>query len=77
MLVHIFRGAGLVFGFTEDSNGTNLPSQYGPWTAFKSLDLKRDAEPTPGVNTSECLDDIEKYGLHVTDAHVRFTGRVA
>jgi len=77
MLVHSFRGAGRVFGFTEDSKGANLPSQYGPWTAFKSLDLNRHGEPTPGVNTSECLDDIEKYGLHVTDAHVRITERVA
>ena len=77
MLVHIFRGTGRVFGVTEDANGTNLPSQYGPWTAFKALDLNRDGEPTPGMNTSECLDDIEKYGLHVTDAHVRITERVA
>ncbi len=30
MLVHIFRGVGRVFAFTEDANGTNLPSQYGP-----------------------------------------------
>ena len=77
MLVHIFRGVGRVFAFTANSDGTNLPSQYGPWTAFKSLDLNRDGEPTPGVNTSECLDDIEKYGLHVTDAHVRITDRIA
>jgi hypothetical protein len=76
MLVHIFRGVGRVFGFTEDSNGTNLPSQYGPWIAFKSMDLNRTAEPTPGVNTGECLDDIEKYGLYITDAHVRITERV-
>jgi hypothetical protein len=77
MLVHIFRGVGRVFAFTANLDGVNLPSQYGPWTAFKSLDLNRDGEPTPGVNTSECLDDIEKYGLHVTDAHVRITDRIA
>lgn len=77
MLVHIFRGAGRVFGCTEDANGTNLPSQYGPWTAFKgALDLNRDGEPTPGLNTSECLDDIQQFGLHVTDAHIRITERV-
>jgi hypothetical protein len=76
MLVHIFRGAGRVFGVTEDATGSNLPSQYGPWTAFKALDLNRDGEPTPGLNTSECLDDIQKYGIHVTDAHIRITERV-
>jgi hypothetical protein len=75
MLVHVFRGTGRVFGVTEDATGTNLPSQYGPWTAFKTLDLNRD-EPTLGLNTNECLDDIQKYGLHVTDSHVRITERV-
>ena len=75
MLVHIFRGTGRVFGVTEDATGTNLPSQYGPWTAFKTLDLNRD-EPTLGLNTNECLDDIQKYGLHVTDSHIRITERV-
>jgi hypothetical protein len=76
MLVHSFRGTGRVFGFTEDANGAKLPSQYGPWTAFKALDLNRDGEPAPGVNTSECLDDIQKYGFHVTDAHIRITERL-
>ena len=76
MVVHIFRGTGRVFGCTEDANGANLPSQYGPWTAFKTLDLNRDGEPTPGLNTSECLDDIQKYGLYVTDSHIRITDRV-
>lgn len=65
-----------MFGFTKDANGAKLPSQYGPWTAFKVLDLNRDGEPTPGVNTSECLDDIQKYGFHVTDAHIRITERL-
>ena len=37
MQVHIFRGTGRVFGVTTDAKGTNLPSQYGPWTAFKVL----------------------------------------
>lgn len=65
-----------MFGFTEDATGSNLPSQYGPWTAFKALDLNRDGKPTPGVNTSKYLDDIQKYGLYVTDAHTGITERV-
>jgi hypothetical protein len=76
MQVSIFRGTGRVFGVTEHATGANLPSQYGPWSAFKTLDLKRDGEPTPGVDTQECLDDIEKYGVHITDAHVRITETV-
>lgn len=73
MQIHIFRGPGRVFGFTQDARGANLPSRFAPWTAFKSLELHRGGEPTPGVNTDECLDDIERYGFHITDAHVRIT----
>jgi hypothetical protein len=58
MLVHIFRGTGRVFGFTEDAAGAKLPSQYGPWVTFKTLNLNR-GEATPGVETDACLDDIE------------------
>jgi hypothetical protein len=76
MQVHSFRGIGRVFGFTEHAMGANLPSQYGPWSSFKTLDLNRAGEPTPGVNTKECLDDLEKYGFHITDAHVRITEKV-
>jgi hypothetical protein len=39
------------------------------------LELRR-GEPTPGVKVDECLDDIEKHGFHVTDAHVRITESV-
>ena len=76
MLVHIFRGPGRVFGCTEDATGANLPSQFSPWTAFKSIELSRDGEPRAGVNANECLDDIEKYGFHITDAHVRITEKL-
>jgi hypothetical protein len=76
MLIHIFRGPGRVFGCTEDVMGANLPSQFAPWIIFKSIELSRDGEPTAGVNTDECLDDIEKYGFHITDAHVRITESV-
>jgi len=73
MRAHIFRGLGRVFGVTEDATGANLPSRFGPWTAFKPIDLNRDGNPTPGVDVNECLADIEKYGFHISDAHVRIT----
>lgn len=72
MQVHVFKGPGRVFGVTEDSAGSNLPSRFAPWESFKAIDLRR-GEPTPGLNTDECLDDIERHGFHVTDAHVRIT----
>ncbi len=73
MRVHLFRGSGRVFGCTKQANGENLPLQHGPWSAFKELDMDRNGAPIPGINTNECLDDIEKYGIHITDAHVRIT----
>lgn len=75
MLLHVFRGPGRVFGFTEDAMGANLPSRFAPWNTFKSIELNRGV-PQAGVNTDECLDDIEKYGFHITDAHVRITESV-
>jgi hypothetical protein len=75
MQVHFFRGPGRVFGATGDIIGSNLPSQLSPWSAFKTVSLSREGEPTPGVDADECLDDIEKYGFHITDAHVRITDR--
>ncbi len=76
MQVHTFRGPGRVFGFTEDATGANLPSQFAPWSAFKSIELTGNGEPTPGVDAAECLADIERYGFHITDAHVRITEKV-
>jgi hypothetical protein len=73
MQIHIFRGTGRVFGCTENATGSNLPAKYGPWTAFKTINLERNGNPTPSLNTVECLDDIETYGFHITDAHVRIT----
>ncbi len=70
--VHVLRGQGRVFGFTLDHQGTNLPGQYGPWTAFKTIELYHD-EPYQGVDAGVCLDDIGKYGFHLTDAHQRIT----
>ena len=75
MKVHIFRGPGRVFGFTGDDEGTNLPASYGPWTSFKSLDMIKGGTQ-PGVSVDECLNDIERHGFHLTDAHVRITEQV-
>jgi hypothetical protein len=74
MQVHIFRGVGRVFGFTRDDDGGNLPAPYGPWTAFKSFDLNRGDTQT-NFDVRACLDDIEQFGFHLTDAHVRITDK--
>jgi hypothetical protein len=75
MQVHIFRGPGRIFGFTAQNDGSNLPAQYAPWAAFRTLDVARGTHQV-SFDVNECLDDIEKHGFHLTDAHVRVTERV-
>jgi hypothetical protein len=33
----------------------------------------QQGESMPGVDVAECLADLEAFGVHVTDAHVRIT----
>jgi hypothetical protein len=75
MQVHTFRGTGRVFAFTTGGNMENLPERYAPWTPFKTIEMER-GQSQPGVNVDECLDDIARHGIHVTDAHVRITEQV-
>lgn len=70
-----FRGPGRVLGVTADATGANLPARFAPWVSFKSVELNRD-KPNPGVGPGECLDDIEKHGFHITDAHIRIVDQV-
>lgn len=72
MQVHLFKGPGRVFAVSADPTGADLPARYAPWAAFKTLELRR-GEATPGLDVDECLDDLEAFGVHVTDAHARIT----
>ena len=64
-----------MFAVVESGKATALPEKYGPWSRFKTLDLVRD-QAQPGLDVDECLADIERYGIHVTDAHVRITEQI-
>ena len=72
MQVHLFRGPDRIFGFTSDLSGANLPPQFAPWSHFKTVEMQH-GESMPGVDVAECLADLEAFGVHVTDAHVRIT----
>lgn len=61
-----------MFAVTTDPTGANLPTKYAPWTVFKTIQLQEDT-PTPGVDANDCLRDLEAYGVHITDAHIRIT----
>jgi hypothetical protein len=72
MQIQVFRGTGRVFAFTESSSTIDLPERYAPWTLFKVIEVV-PGQAQPGVVADDCLDDITRYGIHVTDAHVRIT----
>jgi hypothetical protein len=73
MFVDVFRGTGRVYAITESGVGmSKLPKRYGPWTAFKTIELVK-GQPTPSVHVEECLADLAQFGIHVTDAHSRIT----
>jgi hypothetical protein len=71
MTLYAFKGPGRVFGFSTNPQGANLPKNF-PWEPFKTIELDRGVE-VPGVHIDECLDDVERYGFHLTEAHRRIT----
>jgi hypothetical protein len=75
MQVDVFRGTGRVFAVIESGGANKLPEKYEPWSLFKTIELVR-GQAQPGVDVDDCLDDIARYGIHVTDAHVRITNQV-
>jgi hypothetical protein len=72
MRAHLFRDPGRIFAVTTDSTGLKLPKKYAPWTALKTVELEKDIL-TPGLDVNECLQDLENYDVHITDAHIHIT----
>jgi hypothetical protein len=71
MLVHVFRAEDRMFAFTAIATGENLPPRaISEWRPFKTIELAR-GQSTPGVDVDACLEDIARYGFHVTNGHVR------
>ena len=75
MQVDVFRGTGGVFAVIESGGKRNLPEKYRPWSLFKTIELVR-GQAQPGADVDDCLDDIARHGIHVTDAHIRITEQV-
>jgi hypothetical protein len=72
MRFELFGGRDRLFAVVATGGSDKLPERYGPWTHFKTPELTRGSS-LPGLNVEECLDDMERHGIHVTDAHVRIT----
>jgi hypothetical protein len=76
MEVFIFKGVG-VHGFTSDQTGKNLPAEFGPWNFIRSEAMNAGEGPRIGVNTDDCLVDIERKGFHISDAQIVISRRGA
>jgi hypothetical protein len=65
MQAHIFRGPGRVFGVTEDATGANLPSRFGPWTAFKPRPEPRwKSDAGGGCERMPCRHREVRFSYH-------------
>ena len=63
MRVHIFRNPLDLYGSTTDHAGRNLPADAGPWTHWKTFEMKRGGEaPFSGFDVDEVLDGLERDG---------------
>ncbi len=73
MKLYVFSGSGEFYGLTENKTGDNLPSQFGPWKDFKTIEMNEGELARIGVNTDKALTDIKTKGYHVTKVQTSFT----
>jgi len=60
MITWCFFGQEGVRALTPQESGTNLPSQFAPWTKFKIFDLRIDAPAD-----MEALTAIGEHGFYL------------
>ena len=66
MQIYVFIASkGANFGFAADESGAKLPEDLGPWTRFKSFDLKNGTEHRIGVDIAELLEALHDDGYYV------------
>lgn len=67
MRIYVFLShKGASIGFSTEEAGDRLPKDLGPWTAFKSFNLKDAGEHRIGVDIVEMLEAIHDDGYYVT-----------
>ncbi len=71
MLVYIFSGPNSYYGFTQVEDGTNLPSEYGPWQFRNKIDLQLN-QSRIALNVTEALKAIEDRGFYLNQASITF-----
>lgn len=73
MYVYVFEGPEGVLGFATHSDGLTLPATHRPWVLINRLIMSDDDDDRPIVRTRECMDDIQRYGFHLTQGNRRVT----
>lgn len=73
MKVYVFRGAQGVFGFTQQQNGSNLPSDYAPWEKKSEIEMTAGEVGRIGVDSKQALADIAEHGFHLTKPKITIT----
>jgi hypothetical protein len=68
MKITVFKAAGDTFALSERPNGSNLPTELGPWTPASVVEIKPGEEGQMGFNTADALKDIREQGFHVFKA---------
>jgi hypothetical protein len=59
MRISVFKGRGNWYGFTATDDGSDLPPDHGPWTAWKLLDMKPGQVPRWGITVDEVFDALQ------------------
>jgi hypothetical protein len=66
MKVHIFESTRW-YGFDTRIDGSNLPTNKGPWKPFKTVEVEPGDRPRIGIASSEIIDGIELYGFYTAE----------
>lgn len=67
MKVYLFQCSppDVLYGYSVERPGANLPADRGPWTYWKELDME-PGRLGVGIPVEEVLDGLEARGWHLT-----------
>ena len=75
MRLLIFEAADGLYGFTPQADGGNLPAEYKPWTALKSVEMfPNRTTHRIGAKEAEVLAAIKRQGYCITDIRFEIGG---
>lgn len=66
MRIYIFKGTAGLYALTPAADGSNLPTQYGPWAPHGDLDIE-----TSGSIKAKAMADIRAKGFYLTRVEIQ------